>query len=124
MADSDQKNQSTTEDSRVVATDEGFAVGRGSNVVVNQTDGDAFEVVEATSADAFDTVETMAKFMANLAETSVSRAASSEGRAYNFASQALTQQQSDIKETMDALVQKGIPLAIAAWAVVQIWGKK
>lgn len=124
MANSDQKNDTKTEDSRVVATDEGFAVGRGSNVVVNETADGAFETVAETAGEAFDTVESMSAFLQQVAEQSVSKAAATESRAFNFASQALTQQQSDMKEIMDTLLKKGVPLAIAAWAAVKIWGKK
>jgi hypothetical protein len=131
MASSRQASDTNTEDSRVLATDEGFAVGRGSEVTVIQTSDDAFDTVNDTTAEAFDTVETMASFLADIAENTqdvarlgVEKSALSERRAMDFAAQALTQQQSDMKELMDTLMNKGLPLAIAAWAVVQIWGKK
>lgn len=112
---SDSKTTSDTktsnEDSRVVATEEGFAVGRGS--VVN---------IEKTDKDAFQTVSTIAEMAADLAGRVVANSKYAELRAFNIAEQAMTESQSDSKEILDLVVKKTIPIAVAAWVAVKVFG--
>jgi hypothetical protein len=117
VADSKTNTNTSTEDSRVVATDEGFAVGRGSDVVVYKTDGEAFKTVVSMS-------EILGDVVGDVAGDAINNARVSEARAYDLAEQTLTQTQSDIKEIADTIVKKGVPLAIAAWAATRIWGSK
>lgn len=97
---SDQTSTTTTEDSRVVATDQAVAVGRGSTVNIATMDDAAFDVVES-----------MAFSLAQVAGQSVNRA-------FDLAGEASA---SDAKEIVQKLIVVGIPSAVIIWALAKNW---